>query len=311
MAKRTCAQLVADVMRETRGQANLLECRQALKKAFEMIDARTNYEFLEQQALINYVAPYQTGTVTVSAGAVGLTGNGTTWGWNPPWPYREIKFAQRRLLYPITTFGGPASGTLAFPLSGSTNIVNGAYAIYNARFALPSDCAPGRDLKLRGPIGWGETGNGDLKKMTVAGIERRKIDEISTAGNPIYWTDAPVDDTTKGGTIRLWPAPKNEGEMRLTYYRHLPFPSNDGDTTILPEEFDELPVALASARLMRLRNQNGWNDRATEAADLMRQLHARHAASPAYANELEPEWPDEYEWVMFGLNSRLYTQETW
>lgn len=304
--KRTRQQMVADVMRETRGQATLLEAGQALQDAFNFVDSRGNWEFLEKKALINYEGPYSTGTVTIATGSVGVTGTGTAWDWTSSTKYWSIKLADRQLEYDVAAIGGPTSLTLATALSGSAGITDGDYRLIRQRYTLPSDCEPGRDRKLKGPLGWGPQGDGNLHKLEVGRIEDRKRDALSTGGNPIYWTDDAFDDTLNCATIRLWPAPRSSGEMRLTYYRKLPFPATSSALSVFPEAFELLPVNLAAARIMRRKNQLGWKELAADASAMLGSLYSRHAASSAYEQELEPDTGEDYSELEFGFDSTLF-----
>lgn len=300
--------MVADVLRETRGQATNIEANQALQDAFNMIDSRGNWEFLEQKALINYRAPYTAGTVSCTIGTTAVSGALTAW--DPTWKYREIKFGSRRLAYPVSTVVGAGSLTLGFPLSGTTSISGGAYTLYQAVFPLPSDCEPGRDRKLKGMIGWGPKGDGNLKKLEIGRIEDRQRDELGNPSNPLYWTDGPFDESANVGTIRVWPYPKGEGEMRLTYYRKMPFPASGSAVSILPEAFERLPIIVASARLMRTRNQMGWQQLAQDASTMLASLYDRHAVSPAYDGETTIDLGDDtFGEMQFAFDGRLFTMD--
>jgi hypothetical protein len=302
---RTGLQMAADVIREARGQADMQEARQALQDAFNKIDGLANWEFMKKEVLMNFRAVYSTGHVAVSAGGTAVTGSGTVW--DPTWTYQEIKFASRRLAYPVTVIGGATSLTLASALSGTAAITSDTYRLYQPRFALPTDCEPARDMRIKGPQGWGRYGDGDLSKLEQGRVANRRIDEIGAPNNPVFWTDDEFDDAAHVGTIRLWPFPTVAGEMRLTYYRKLPAPTSSS-VTVLPEAFERLPILIAASQLMRLRKQMGWQERDAEATMMLKALYARHAASPAYENRPEPDTGEQDLPMQFGFGGRLYTR---
>jgi hypothetical protein len=285
LASRTIVQLVADVERKARGQCRSHEARQAIQNAINYVDAKANWEFLLKSAQINIQPTYSTGTVAISAGGTAVTGTGTTW--SAAWVYRTIKFASRQLPYKVSSFGGVTTATLASALSGSDAITADTYVVYQQRYALPSDCEPGRDLFVRGPQGTGVKGGGIIPKIGRLSFESKY--PYST-GPVTYYTDDEYDATNNVATIKFGPAyPVASGEYQIVYYGKFTVPTTDASVTIIPEAFERILINLAVAEVIRDKGAQGWLAYQMEAEQLMNQLYNRFAASPAYLNEPDVE----------------------
>lgn len=297
---RTLNQLRADVMREVRGQASVLEVAQAIQDALNAIDAMTNWEFLLTTSLLQIEPPYSTGTVACSAASTSVTLSSGSW--DAVWRYREIQFSSRSLPYPISSFGSPTTATLSSPLSGSTNITADTYKIYQARYALPSDCEPGRDLALKGPSYVGV--NGTLEKKPRLAYDKR-TSELVTGSWPMYYTDDAYDEAQQCATIRIEPYPTRSYEFRLTYFKKLTVPSDRSAVLMIPEAFERAPILMAASNLMRKKNVQGWQALRQEAGDLLQRMYNRYSCSPAYSGKIDP-WPDEGGSDFFAIDSQMF-----
>lgn len=267
-----------------RGQCTHLEARQAIQNAIDHVDSKCNWEFLLKSANLNIEPTYTTGTVAVAAGGTAVTGTGTTWVVS--WRYKTIKLQNRLLPIKVSSFGSATAAVLANPLSGSTNITADTYVLYQNRYALPSDCDPGRDLLIRGPVGVGPDGWGFIPK-----IGRMAYEDMFPAygGNVLYYTDDEYDETNNVGTIQFGPNyPVASGEYQIVYYKKLTVPTTDaGVVAHIPQAFERVLINRAAAELMRTKNMQGWVALQTEADTMLQQLYARHAASPAYEQQLQ------------------------
>lgn len=312
---RTLSQFVSDIIRETRGQATPFEAQQAFQDALGLIDGRTNWEFLLTTTLINIHSQYTTGTVSVAAGSLNVTGNGTSWPTvlSPVGEYREIRFNDRPVPYYVDTVTSGTTLTLKTALSGDTgsDIVNGKYTMYQAVYPLPADCEPGRDLCLKGPLTVGTALDGTIPK-------RQRLEwewywtSIRRAVQPLFYTDDRYDEVNRRATIRLEPYPTRTWEFRLDYYRKLTVPSLPADTIPLPEAFERAPILMAASNVMRKKNLPGWQVLRQEAGDMLNKLYDRYAVSPAYENKIMArwDWDMEYPNTPAGADGQLYTWGT-
>lgn len=304
--RRTVLMFVQDVIRETRGQCTNYEARQAFQDAINAIDAAANWEFLIATRLINTHAAVSDGTVSINSGTTTATLTGGTWATAlSPWgEYREIKFGDRGMPYKVAQVTSTTTLDLKTSLSGTTanHIVDGSYVLFQARYPLPSDCEPGRDLTLRGPD-W----LGSLPKRERYIYERSTMSSMG-ATIPEYYTDDEYDDTNGSGTIRIEPYPTTAYEIQLTYYRKFIVPDSSGSIVMIPEVFERAPILAAAANILRKKNGAGWQVMRQEAGDLLRQMYNRYAVSPAYEGKINPDDPDMMMDQLFGIDNQLFTR---
>lgn len=307
--RRTLLQATVDVMRECRGQATKDEARQALQDALNVIDASANWEFLIATRLINLHAPYSEGTVSIASGTNNVTLTGGTWptSVSPFGEYREIKFGERGMPYKILSVPTSTTATLTTNLAGTstTDIVNGTYTLFQARYPLPVDCEPGRDLTLKGPS---QIGNIPKRERM---IYDRNWTELSRGTSfDMYYTDDEYDDANGSGTIRIEPYPTSAIEIRMTYYRKLVVPDSTGSFFMLPEAFERAPILAAAANICRKKNIQGWQIMRQEAGDLLNKMYNRYASSPAYEGKINPSYADLFDDFdeITAADSTMYTR---
>lgn len=299
---RTVLNYVQDVLREVRGQATPSEARQALQNAINFVDSKGNWEFLLKSANLAIEPSYTAGLVSITAGTTGVTLSGGTW--STAWGYRDILFSARELPYAISTFPSSTSATLRDAISGSADIVSGAYTIYQARYALPADCEPGRDFFIRGPNSTGTGSDGIITKIGRLSFEH-KINWHNYSGPVMHYTDDEFDETNRKATIRLFPYPTVSAEYYLVYYKKMTVPTADSAPIMVPEAFEKMLVNRAAAEVMRSKGMPGWVQLATEAEEMMRALHGRFTSSAGYDQSIQS--PD-YENAMFADSSGLYVR---
>jgi hypothetical protein len=300
---RTVLHFVSDILREVKGQATALEARQALQNALNFIDSKTNWEFLLKATNLNVEPAYSTGLVSATAGTTSVTGSGTTW--STGWTYKTIRFAARQMPYAVASFGSATSLTLGSVLSGSANIAAGGYTIYQRRYALPTDCEPGRDLFIKGTRGTGVFGEGVIVKQGRMSFET-KSDYQYQSGNTSMYSDDEYDETNNLATIRLDPYPTVSGEYYLVYYKKLTVPTLDSSRIMIPEAFEMAVVKLAAAEIKQRNNMQGWLNLQTQAEGLLATLFNRFGASAAYEDQIEIAMDD---WnAIYATSSLMYTK---
>lgn len=292
--RRTLRQATADIIRECRGQATYYEARQALQDAINVIDQSANWEFLIATRLINLHAPQSSGTVSINSGTFTVTLSGSTWPTtvSPFGEYREIKFADRGMPYKVASATSTTTIDLKTNLAGTAfnHIVNGKYVLYQARYPLPVDCEPGRDLVLRAA---------DSRGSVIPKRERWIYENTTStsrgANLPEFYTDDEYDDANGSGTIRIEPYPSTAEEIQLTYYRKLVVPDANDDLLNLPEAFERAPVLAAASNILRKKNIAGWQQMRQEAGDMLNKMYNRYASSPAYEGKINPDMSDIWD----------------
>lgn len=311
--RRTVTHYVQDILREVRGQATMMEARQALQDALNLIDGAANWEFLIATRLINTHAAVTSGTVSVNSGTTTVTLSGATWpvALSPYGEYREIKFADRSLPYKVASGTSSTVLELATALSGtsSNHIVDGNFVLYQARFPLPVDCEPGRDLALRGPVTHGN--GGAIPKRERLIWERNTAPDMASSGIPQYYTDDEYDEANHSGTIRLEPYPTTAYELKLTYYKKLVIPDATDSIVNIPEAYERAPLLVAASNILRKKNMPGWQVMREEAKDMLNKMYNRYASSPAYEGQINPDLSDLMggtESDIFGMDSLMFTR---
>lgn len=93
--------------------------------------------YIVNTGVINTVAPYTTGTCTVTNGSATVTG--TTTVWTSAMIGRKFRFSNDSAYYLIIAVGGTGSLTLATPYQGSTNSTGSTYSIYKDEYRLAPD----------------------------------------------------------------------------------------------------------------------------------------------------------------------------
>jgi hypothetical protein len=280
---RTVVQYIQDILREVRGQATASEARQALQNSINYVDSKGNWEFLLKSAALSIEPPYRTGTVSITAGTTAVTSSGATW--STLWKYRDILFSTREMPYAIASFPTASTATLAAAISGTASIVTGTYVIYQARYALPADCEPGRDFFIRGPNGSGPKGDGIITKLGRLSFEHKV--NWQTSGQVLHYTDDEFDETARTATIRLWPYPSGSAGYYLCYYKKMTVPTADADYVMVPEAFEKMLINRAACEIMRSKAMPGWVGLSQDAEGMMRALHGRFTASAGYDQSLQ------------------------
>lgn len=184
---------------------------------YRQILDRLKWQRLDVQSVIQTVAPYSTGTVTLNTGSTTVTGVGTNWTsgivtgcglWIPG----------RREFYELTYVSG-SQATLDRPYEGNT-VIGSAYKIYQSVYTLPADC---KILKSVRSLETGPIGPWNSHLQTGAWF-----------GPPASWR--PLMDTTTGRQqIELYPVPDKAYGIAIEYTaEQTNYDGSDATVTALP-----------------------------------------------------------------------------
>jgi len=111
--------------------------RQAINIALLRVAEYFEWPFyMVNTGVINTVAPYSTGTATVTNGSVTITGSGTSW--TSDMVGRKIRVGNGQPYYRIKSIDSSTSMTLVTQFQGSTSSGN-SYTIYKDEYRLASD----------------------------------------------------------------------------------------------------------------------------------------------------------------------------
>ena len=150
---------------------------------------------LEQQSVLQLVAEYDTGTVTIAAGAT--SGTGVLTVFTTAMTGRLIRFSNRLDFYTFTFVTG-TSFTIDRALEGTDDLSGASYRIWQPVYELPSNLESVKSLRnLTLGIDMNEESREWLDQMDAT---------RTTVGNP--WVYAPAEDSSNGlPQIEVWPGP--------------------------------------------------------------------------------------------------------
>jgi len=149
---------------------------------------------LTVQAVLQTVAPYSTGTASVTLGSASITGVGTTWA--AGMSRRQFRITSRNEQYTFT-FVSATTGTLDRPYEGPTATL-AAYSISQNIYSLPANAA------MLQEDAFGSWDYGPLRRLTSPQLGAY----YNATGAPLAWASY-MDDT---GTppnmeVKLFPSP--------------------------------------------------------------------------------------------------------
>lgn len=116
------------------GQRSLVN--DSIQIALNRISQAHDWPYYMKEGVINTVAPYETGTVTVSNGSTTVTGSGTTF--TSAMVGRKIRINNEPAYYRIASFSSTTSISLETPYQGSLTSGN-TYIIYKDTYRLNAD----------------------------------------------------------------------------------------------------------------------------------------------------------------------------
>lgn len=215
------SQICDDVSDQIRLNSDQGSSRAVIKNAvnrvyrFKMM-SRFEYDWLRKTARITLTAPYQEGTVTITAGTTALTGSGTTW--TAAMTGRKVIITGNENEYEFT-FVSATSATISPALSGSTNISGASYRIIQNVYDLPEDYD--RPVLGDDPMYY-ELSSGTFKVDFRDDLYFRKYytNQLSEYAND--WREVPGITSNGLKQFQISPAPSSARIIVLEYIRAFP-----------------------------------------------------------------------------------------
>lgn len=166
-------------------------------------------------SVLQTVAPYSTGTITLTAGSNSVTGSGTTF--SALMTGRALRVTGRNEIYEFTQVS-PTTGTLDRGYEG-TSSAGLSYSIFQHVYVLPADCRLMEDTAFL-PC---------MKRLSVS-----QLGPPSSAGKPNAWASYMDDSSTPPRMqVRLDSIPDAVYGFPFTYQAETPNPSGTS-VTMLP-----------------------------------------------------------------------------
>lgn len=219
-----------------------------IKHAHRGLATSFQWSFRKRDKLLQTVAPYATGTVTVVAGSGTVTGAGTVW--TAAMVGRQIRIDGELMWFWISAVDVGlqtltlADGTLASAVWVAASGAAKTYTIFQDQFAVPSDVAVIFSQVRDWPIS--ETSLGEIDLMDP----RR-----TSTGPPErwYWARDNIASSTESRYVGLWPVPAAAYTLRMPYLIEPPEMTADTSLPVCPSEVLELAAGARACAFLHAR----------------------------------------------------------
>ena len=243
-------------LRDFREKAEPWWVQSAINDSLLEICQYHNWNFLIDRYDIGTAQSYATGTVSVAQGSTLVTLVGGAW--DPTWFNKKLLMTGSNTEKEVDHFSSPTTAVLRYPW-GSPSITASAYFLYQDEYPVPTQ--NGRDIAIINPLL-----RYRLLKLDRYSAEDRTVWARFTFGvRPTHYSDGGADVTTISPTynqarFKLWPPVNVAQDLILYFYKTPTILQADTDTTVLPNEFEELLIRLALYRLRKKIGSPGWMD---------------------------------------------------
>jgi len=176
-----------------------------INERYRRILRRGDWQRLRVQAVLQTVAPYETGTVAATKGSSSITGTDTVW--TETMSGRAIRIAAGEEYYEFT-YVSPTSGTLDRDYEGE-DATEAAYSIWQNVYVLPSDLHVLHSIRVLGSPR-------DLDPLTQEELDERAANR-GTEGTPDCYSPHMEDlSTPPRSQVELYPVP--DAVMALPFW---------------------------------------------------------------------------------------------
>ena len=229
-------------------QISTADLNNIIKHTHRAMATAFQWSYRKRDKVIQTVAPYSTGTVTVTAGSSTVTGAGTVW--TAGMAGRQIRIAGENTFFWVVSVDA-ALQTLVLG-DGTLTAVNwvaagGAlktYSIFQDQFAVPSDVA----VILYSVRDWpmAESSEGEIDgqdpQRTSTGIPDRW-----------YWARANIASQVESRFVGLWQVPNAAMTFRMPYLIEPQDMTAEGDLPVCPSEVLELAAGARACAFLHAR----------------------------------------------------------
>jgi hypothetical protein len=176
-----------------------------INERYRRILRRGDWQRLRVQAVIQTVAPYETGTVAATQGSASITGTDTVWteGMNG----RAIRIAEGDEYYQFT-YVSPTSGTLDRVYEGA-DATAATHSIFQNVYVLPSDLHVLHSIRVLGSVK-------DLDQVSQEELDEREANR-ATVGTPDCYAPH-MDDTSTPPRAQIEVYPVPDSVMALPFW---------------------------------------------------------------------------------------------
>lgn len=219
------------------------------------------WSFIKKEYMLSTVAPYTTGTVSITSGTDTVTGVGTVW--TADMVGRFFRVFDAFTFHKIASVDVGAQTLTLDQDYGYSDVTTQPYTIFQNLYSYPADCKNLIGIRY----------DANLCERTKQWIDTLEPD-LNSTGQPDFWYK--YDDTTIG----LWPVPDAVYMLRLYYNRLLPDLAAETDVPEIPER-----VILAHAILTAYQQLGTTENGAKRYLPMMPE--ARQNFNDAWSSALE------------------------
>jgi hypothetical protein len=209
----------------------------ALRELYSMGE----FDFSTRSTRLTFAAPYDTGTVSISAAGTAVTGSGTTF--TSAMVGRFIRFNGEAEQYRITAYGS-ATGITVETYLGSTSLSGVTYVITDERKALPTLFRSFQSIVSHQPTAGSQSQVWNIQPASFAKLNSLRL-YYQTSDVPqfysVRWED-PTSGNVPVGYLYVYPAPAS-AQIATVYYDVWP--------ASVASASDELPLTYEAEGVIR------------------------------------------------------------
>jgi hypothetical protein len=215
-----------------------------INKRYQQLLKAWQWSFLKGYANLQLVAPYSTGTVSVTNSSTTVTGSGTSW--TSAMAGRHFRLGSAIPFYKISAVVSATEITLASAYGGDT-ATGQTYEIFQHIYSLASDV---REIsKIVYDLA--------LIEKSVEWIERNDPYR-SISGTPLFYADRGID-ASGYRQVEIHPYPSDDYVLRCSYWKSVSNLSADTDTILVRDDLLQELTLLDCYRVAANSNPNYLN----------------------------------------------------
>jgi len=276
--------------------------KDAIQWGLDIISNSWNWPYLMQEYFITLVAPYETGTVSVTNNSTTVTGSGTSW--DTTWTNRKIRIGEEQAYYRIKSVDSTTTLTLEAPYQGTT-ATGEDYSIYKDEYRLAPNINKYKVMRqIENTIPLLDMGASafDLIEPTSNSSGSPRISVSAGSRRDTYSTGTVTgtqNSRTLTGTNTVWTSVEGLGRgSRITLNATSVYTvrSVDSDTQITIYEMLSAAVTGVSYEVLL----NNIILQVFEIPDQVENIYYRAQRVPAvlYNDYDIPDLPDDWHWLL-------------
>jgi hypothetical protein len=219
--------------------------KSVIRTAHRLLGRQYQWSYRRREALLQTVAQYSTGTVTVTAGSGTVTGASTAW--TAAMVGRQIRIDGEDAFFFVQSVNVSAQtlvladAQLASVVWAAASASGAGYAIFVDQYEVPLEVA----IIMSEVKGWPLM---ETSQMEIDFMDPRRTLSAS-AGTPTrwYWCRTRITANVQHKYVGIWPVPSTAMTLRMPYLVEPPEITADTDLPVVPAEVLELAGGMRAA----------------------------------------------------------------